>query len=360
MESLIIQKFKNIDVLQLDNLRRVNLFVGKNNVGKSTLLEAIALYLNQGSPAYLQKLLERRGELQPRQDESYEERKEHFLSFFHGYGENYSKNNYIFVGQNHNDTRGVKLYQVYIKERVEKDEEGLEHRIRSRIFEEELTDVTEGSLDQGLFISSSVPSLITYDSIRRLWSPKDSFIPFQFVDARNYDAEQNAVLFDRISLSPDEVYVVEALRIINPDIERIAFVTTSNKRDRYPIVTLKNDSRRYRLSAMGDGINRILTVILSMLNCKNGIFLLDEFETGLHYSVQEQLWDIVYNLSQKLNIQVFATSHSRDCIEGFANQNSDEQGLLIRIETRSGKITPVYYRDKNDILFALNKDIEMR
>lgn len=73
MESLYIENFKNIKKLQLDNLRRVNMIVGKNNVGKSTLLEAISLYLNQGTPAYLQKLLERRGELQPRQDETEDE-----------------------------------------------------------------------------------------------------------------------------------------------------------------------------------------------------------------------------------------------------------------------------------------------
>ncbi len=148
MESLYIENFKNIKKLQLDNLRRVNMIVGKNNVGKSTLLEAISLYLNQGTPAYLQKLLERRGELQPHQDETEEERKEHFLSLFNDYGENYSKSNYVYIGNNITDTYGVKIYQVYIRERAEKDEEGLEHRIRSRLFEEDLSDATEGLLDQ--------------------------------------------------------------------------------------------------------------------------------------------------------------------------------------------------------------------
>ena len=254
---------------------------------------------------------------------------------------------------------GVRINQVYVKERVEKDADGDERRIRTRLFEEDLTE-NDTMLEPGLFVASSMPGLLAYSSFWRIWSPNDAIMPFRYVDARVSDSEQNAILFDRISLSPDEDDVVEALRIINPRIERISFVTSSNKRDRYPIVTLKDDSRRYRLSAMGDGINRILTIILSMLNCKNGVFLLDEFETGLHYSVQDQLWNIVFSLSEKLNIQVFATSHSRDCIESFANQNDSHSGLLIRIENRGEMIVPVQYVNTDDILFAINKDIEIR
>lgn len=359
MKSLLIENFKNIKKLQLESLKRVNLIVGKNNVGKSTLLEAIALYLAQGVPSYLVNLLERRGELTFRQDESDEERKDHFLSFFNNYNESYKKSDYVFVGENVSDPLKVRLNQVYVKEYIEKDEDGNERRMRTRLFEEDLKE-SDTMLEPGLLITSSMSGLLTYGGLRRLWTSKDSILPFQFVDARISDSEQNAILFDRISLSPDENDVVDALRIINPQIERITFVTSSNKRDRYPIVTLKNDSRRYRLKAMGDGINRILTIILAMLSCKNGVLLLDEFETGLHYSVQEQLWNILFYLSEKFNIQVFATSHSRDCIEGFANQNNSQNGLLIRLENRNEEIVPVQYTNKDDILFAIKKDIEIR
>ena len=359
MDSILIENFKNIKSLRLEKLKKVNLIVGKNNVGKSTLLEAIALYLAQGVPSFLVQLLERRGELISREDETDEERKEHFLSFFNDYRESYKKSHYVFVGENSIDPLGVRLNQVYVKEHLEKDEDGNERRIRIRLYEEDITD-SDSMLEPGLFVSSSMPGLLTYGTLRRFWVSKDSIFPFRYVDARVSDSEQNAALFDRISLSPDEDHVVEALRIINPSIERITFVTSGNKRDRYPIVTLKDDTRRYRLSAMGDGINRILTIILSMLNCKNGVLLLDEFETGLHYSVQEQLWRIVFSLSEKLNVQVFATSHSRDCIEGFANQNINQTGVLVRIENRGEAIVPVQYDNRDDILFAINKDIEIR
>ncbi len=85
------------------------------------------------------------------------------------------------------------------------------------------------------------------------------------------------MLFDRISLSDREGYVLDALRIIEPSIDRLNFLNENEYSNRrVPFVTLKDTGERVRLSSMGDGINRILTVILALVNCKGGVFLLDE------------------------------------------------------------------------------------
>ena len=55
--SLDIKNFKSLASCRIDNLKRVNLFLGKNNVGKSSLLEAISLYLSQASPVWIQTLM---------------------------------------------------------------------------------------------------------------------------------------------------------------------------------------------------------------------------------------------------------------------------------------------------------------
>ena len=83
------------------------------------------------------------------------------------------------------------------------------------------------------------------------------------------------------------------------------------------MVRLDESNNPLPLRSMGDGINRILTIILAMVNCENGYLLIDEFENGLHYSVQEKLWEIIFYLAERLNIQVFATTHSNDAIEVF-------------------------------------------
>ena len=115
--------------------------------------------------------------------------------------------------------------------------------------------------------------------------------------------------------------------------------------------------------ACPDGINRILTIILSLVNSENGYFLIDEIENGLHHSVQEKLWEIIFNLSEKLNIQVFATTHSEDTIKSFENiinsSSNKIEGKLIRLENKNNSIRQIEF-DANELKIATDNDIEIR
>ena len=66
------------------------------------------------------------------------------------------------------------------------------------------------------------------------------------------------------------------------------------------------------LGSMGDGMLRVLQIILKVFSAQGGFLLIDEFENGLHYSVQEKIWALIFKLAEQLNIQVFATTHSWD------------------------------------------------
>ena len=115
---------------------------------------------------------------------------------------------------------------------------------------------------------------------------------------------------------------------------------------------------------MGDGINRILTIIFAMVNCESGYLLIDEFENGLHYSVQEKLWEIIFHLAERLNIQVFATTHSLDCVEAFATVlNSEKQGkddgVMIRLENYGGNIEATVY-DADEIQATTRVHVDPR
>ena len=90
--------------------------------------------------------------------------------------------------------------------------------------------------------------------------------------------------------------------------------------------------------------------------------LLDEFETGLHYSVQEKLWDIIFMLSEKLSIQVFVTTHSDDCINSFvkSNQKATTKGQIIRLEKRQDNICAKVFDDSDDLRFVTDNSIEIR
>lgn len=363
MDSLYIRNFKNFHKLTVKDVGKINLIVGKNNVGKSSLLEAISIYVTNGEDSWLRELMAARGETiaeNKGEEVDAEEVKEHYVSLFAQWEENYSNDFAITIGESATDKNAVHISQAYIKESRKNsstvwetfNEEDLGHRINRN-------SITGAGI---IVRVGEQTSIIPYDKGRSFLSTFNDKFPFRYVPIDAIQSFSNAKLFDKISLSPEEDYVLEALQIINPSIRKIGFVETNErlKSDRIAVVTIKGENKRFRLSSMGDGINRILTVILNMVNCKNGVFLLDEFETGLHYSVQTQLWQLIFVLAEKLNIQVFVTSHSNDCIRSFAEANKYGNGRLIRLSERKGEIVPTIYADNEDIKYAIDNDIEIR
>lgn len=371
MKSIYIRNFKNIRELSIDKLAKVNLLVGKNSVGKSSFLEALSIYLAKGNEIWLRELLESRGGMLLNRQNDKEELEilngQFYLSLFTGREENYSKNYAIQIGESSEDIEAVQINQVLIVTEEKEDVFNGGAMIRRRtITAEDLADSFDDSLNidgKGLEIScGNNKSLISYRRVAsRMWNYKTNF---QYVHTVDFQTDKNAILFDNVSLTPVEKYIIQALQIINPKITRINFLNIGNMRmgrdPRVPIVTLEGDNNKYLLSAMGDGINRILTIILAMLNCKGGTLLLDEFETGLHYSVQDELWKIIFMLAEELDIQVFATTHSNDCVNSFARVNRKNEGMVIRLEERKGNVTSVTYANNEELKFATTNNIEIR
>jgi len=95
--------------------------------------------------------------------------------------------------------------------------------------------------------------------------------------------------------------------------------------------------------------------------------LIDEFENGLHYSVQEKVWRLLFELSSKLDIQIFATTHSWDCIESFAKvakKNKDIEGILFRVgqsvrTSDTGRVISTVF-DGEQLYSITQSDVEVR
>jgi len=181
-----------------------------------------------------------------------------------------------------------------------------------------------------------------------------------FVKTKNFNPENNARLWDQIALTDKEHYIIEALQLIEPMVERITFIGDHGL-SRNAVVKLRGTAGIVPLLSLGDGLNRIFSIILALVNAGNGYLLIDEFENGLHYSVQSKLWELILQLSGKLKIQVFATTHSTDCINGFqkAVRAMNEGGQLIRFDNLEGTVSPVIYSVK-ELKSAISLSIETR
>lgn len=366
MKSLCIKNYKNLKELSLHSLAPVNLVVGRNNVGKSTLLEAISIYMANGSDEWLKTILDIRGKLvnvDYAKGEADANRilLDHYSSLFNGYNKDFLDSSAISIGE---EDDLLKIRLVHIAERTIKNADGFEmQEYASYAAADSLSESSSHQyVGDGLEVSSpySLKTLIPFFKLRGLNNAKER-MPFEYIMVQEFQRKRNVALFDKISLSDKEGYIVDALRIIEPRIDRLNFLNENEYSNvRVPFVTLKDTGQRFRLSSMGDGINRILSIILAMVNCKDGVFLLDEFETGLHYSVQTKLWEIIFMLSEKLNVQVFVTSHSRDCIDSFVAANGSKQGLIIRLDNREGSIVAVNYSNEEDMEFIAQSNVEIR
>lgn len=361
MKSLYIKNYKNLKELSLNPLSNVNLIVGQNNVGKSTLLEAISIYLANGNYEWLQDILDFRGEwvdVDSGRGEVEQNKAllEHYSSLFTDHKKDFTDDTVISIGEQ-NDKVNIKLVHI-----AEDQGMGRTRRWTYNDSDENANVSSFQYIGDGLeiFSSSDAPTIIPFFQRITRSTVKDK-MPFRYVLLQDFCLKKNVLLFDRISLSDREAYVLDALRVIEPKIDRLNFLNEneySNKRA--PFVTLKDSGQRIRLSSMGDGINRILTIILSLVNCKDGVFLLDEFETGLHYTVQTKLWEMIFLLSEKLNIQFFITSHSRDCIDSFIAANNSGQGQIIRLDNKNGTIVAVNYTDKKEMEIIAQNGVEIR
>lgn len=344
MKNIQISNYKCLEKIEISSLKKVNLFTGKNNTGKSTILEAISLFASKGNIRWIQHLLDSRGEIFNYRDETVsEETNLKLLSAFFSHRKiGFTKENIISIISDE-DNLSLRFVKYVEEDVFEKDETGNDIIIGKKRVIVSADSIDNTSLG---FETKNDNNSILQNLDRHLFRYRTSnkVIPkFHLINAKGDDILNSATLWDKITLSDKEDLVIDALKIIEPNISRLSFVGDNNnyRSERYPIVKLENSPNLYLLKAMGDGINRILNLTLALVNSDNGYLLIDEFENGLHYSVQEKLWEIIFEISNRLNIQVFVTTHSNDSISAFAkvlSKSNEYDGSLYRLERKTGSV----------------------
>jgi AAA15 family ATPase/GTPase len=364
IDSLEIKNYRNLDGLKVKLFGKINLIAGKNNTGKTNFLHALELLVSDFDLEALKKQLEKKREFDDRKyrnDEDSEVKNIFIFRNLYPYQANIDFTNPL-IFKSKSKTISAKIIKI---KRIE-DENSIRYITgESLLFDEEINS------ENGLEISKNNERLKLLPFSRKIFrsvyvgsSLKEQFSStnYQFIETDSIEKDLNSNLWDRIALSNKEEYLIDALKIIDTSIERLTFVG-DNVRERYAIVKKAGSDRVYPLKSMGDGINRILTIILALLNVENGYLFIDEFENGLHYTVQEDLWKIIFHLANQLNIQIFATTHSNDCINAFqkvlnAHQNN-VTGQYIRLENKNNEIREVSYSD-DEIKYASENNIEVR
>jgi AAA15 family ATPase/GTPase len=336
--TIKIKNLRAITDLMVDNLGQVNLFVGQNNCGKTTLLEALFFLIGATNPRLPinANIFRGLGFL----------RNEWWDTFFHNLD---SSMNIIISGTINNTKEEQKLVIRPIIEKQVSAESVSSNMVSINI---NGGDSKPAFMPEGLellYTSSKDPTTKTQSRIvikedqLLTQGTRESSIRGVFVSpSTKFDWKPR---FSSIQRKKKINELITSLKEVDPSILDIRL---------NDVGILEVDMGLPNLipvNLLGGGMANFLSVALAMLDSRDGIVFIDEIENGLHYSMLHKLWKAVFSWAQELNVQVFATTHSNECIKAF-NSSVDptlfeSDARLYRIERTDENFRVVEYSNEN-------------
>ena len=359
LPDLHIENFRGIKKLSIPRLGQVTLLAGRNGVGKTTVLDAIRVYAARGRHQVLARVLDVRDEIttpsDPREDGTVQI---NWAALFHG--RSICEEAPVSIGPRE------KTGQLRIKPTIpDYEHPAFSHMSRPlfyRLSEDGLPVFEVDCQGRGYFLIplgyggslSSVEELL----------PE---IKCELVGPGVLARSDAARMWNKVALTDDEERIARSIGLTyGVEVGRVGVIgddvrETGGDRLR-AIVRLKSYERPVPLRSLGEGAQRLFGVALALANSRDGILLIDEAENGIHYSVQQEFWRMVLQTACENNIQVVATTHSWDCIAGFARaaaEDADAEGVLIRLDKNGDHLRAVEYSEE-DMETAAEQGIEVR
>lgn len=347
--SISVRGFRCLDDFRMEGLGRVNLLVGTNNCGKTTVLESVQL-LSTPSRYVLPALAIRRGE--SRSLTEGEPSRAYAVDILQLFAYRDLAGEIVVAADRFTPGLGVQErstdeVRLHISDAPNKGSsvDGQTWLFGDDDFHEDGDGV---ALQACWSVANDFSIPLTADGemlmrSRQLRKARDAHNGARFIGSNGMTPAQVIALLDDVVLSENEEQVTNALHILEPRVERVASIASERDLSRGgPVgifVKLKGVEKRVPIGSTGDGMWRMLGIALMLAKAKGGVLLVDEIDTGLHYSVLERMWRMVCEQAAALSVQVFATTHSRDCYEALAAvvkaETTPTEGVTIqRIEQR--------------------------
>ncbi len=361
LDSLHIKNFRCFEDLTIPSLGRVNLIVGKNNVGKSTLLEAVYLYSNNGSALAIAKILFHRN------DFFFNLKKNPRLAF-NNLRKIFNKSDpdaELSISSADKPSLKITYTLNLIDLKIKK------HALTQEIYR----NIPYNNNMEGFLVENTVSFEIRPDELEnQLHQINTASSPCSLSTTVLLDENSISNIWTNIQKQANEDEAIRIMRIIDPNIINLFFADEEEddygtiKTKKVAYLRLKSPTQVRTLKSMGEGVTRLLQFSLLAFTAKGGYLLIDEFENGLHYSIQEEIWEKLFKLTKELDIQVFATTHSEDTVKAFCkiSLQSPEVGKIIYLarhmrekDPNKGKISSIIY-DENDLKLIIQTGMEIR
>ncbi len=296
--SLLVKKYKCLKELQLSKLSRINLFAGLNNSGKTTLLEAIYLLCRQNDFSGLLETVRRRGKVSGDRmnPEWFTDRLPQEITISGVFDNNISE-----VSISHYKEEDKAIDKSRYLESVEISSFYGTHKQESltRIFKGRDREMQAGSI--------------------KLLCPSVFSSPFFLNESHRYTS-----FYHKSVQSKALPKIINFLK--QKVVPTLSDVRLVDEWQRF-LVSDSCFESALDLTEYGEGLQRIFFISLLFASAQNGVILIDEFENAIHAELISKFAEFVYDLSELFNVQVFLTSHSKECIDAFVKNIPDKQSL---------------------------------
>lgn len=365
LETARIEGYRSFRQYELEGFARINLFVGQNNCGKTSLLEAIEFLVAKGHPQALLRSLDRRGE--GRLIDVPDSRMASVRRDI----------NHLFYGHDFDSP------PAHIRVEGNRGYGPIEVRVRPLTDDE--TDefagiaVPEDALPVlGMEISGETPEkypILPVDPggallsngwrLRRGYRGLGNGLPnVRFLTPNSLDPEGMRTLWDQVQRGAREEEVKDMVRLVGNDLESIHFLVSdlSRRSKMWGVLVGLRGSRRVPLGTQGDAMRRLLALSLSLIDSTDGVLMVDELDSGLHWTVMRKMWDFVIRAAVRSSVQVFATTHSLDCIRALASlhRGSPELSSEVSVFKLDRRLDKAIRLDASEVEAAVEEDIEIR
>lgn len=351
-KSVRIQNFRQFEDLKLDGLAQINLITGKNNTGKTSLLEALFLLDNPVDPTRTLPLASFRGidRHTPQTPELWE---------------------WLFRDRDYSNS--IKICESDPDSSVagERPRQCLKVSLSGGSFIPTVGPAGSngGALNGGTpatfaIASEPFPELqFDYEdpkgeSLRTAlrWTSQGLYMEPDrrgltgsqkrgfFLSTRHAPNEIDADRYSRIEERGRGQAVLEAMRLMEPKLRRLTVLSYSGR------PTIAADVGHFPLvpiAALGQGFSKLFTIVTGIVANDGPIMFIDEFGDGFHYSILSEVWKVIVSTAREHSVQIFATTHSLEAIEAAVEGSEGQEGSLafFRLERKGDDIAVVQGSD---------------
>ena len=341
-----VENFKRFSHFEISDLKQINLIVGDNNVGKTSLLEALVLDENID-----QLLFNFLNALAWREVGGPKLFPTNYLRYFiSSYG---NKITYNIKTANDEKTIALEVKEVST---LNPDEIILVQKklMLNKDTQKYIAIFDDGINKQVAFLNDQLRSV-------KLYVP---LVPFHL------GYKDDLVRFYSEKIQPSkklQAELVENLKIFISDIEDIDISTNVIPDQPYIVIRLKNRDETMPLTMFGDGAVKLFRILCEIAMCSGSRLLVDEIDTGVYFARFNQYWQTILKAAEANSVQIFATTHSIDCLKYFNEVLKDDnlkhlqkKSKVFALKELPDKTVKAYGYDFENFNSAIENEIEIR